>query len=51
MIEPDVAVYTDSNKIGFFAGSAPGGPKEKRRLTGIFRRDTEVGYFDGEEDA
>ena len=51
MIEPDVAVYADSNKVGFFAGSAPGGPKEKRRLTGVFRRDTEVGYFDGEEDA
>jgi uncharacterized cupin superfamily protein len=51
MIEPDIAVYSDSNKVGFFAGSAPGGPKEKRRLTGIYRRDTEVGYFDGEPDA
>lgn len=51
MIEPDIAVYSDSNKVGFFAGSAPGGLKEKRRLTGIFRRDTEVGYFDGESDA
>jgi len=51
MIEPDVAVYADSNKVGFFAGSAPGGPKEKRRLTGVFRRESEVGYFDGEEDA
>jgi len=51
MIEPDIAVYSDSNKVGFFAGSAPGGPKEKRRLTGIYHRDTEVGYFDGEPDA
>ncbi|MBI3758837.1 MAG: cupin domain-containing protein [Deltaproteobacteria bacterium] len=51
MIEPDVAVYSDSNKVGFFAGSAPGGAKEKRRLTGVFRRDSEVGYFDGEADA
>jgi uncharacterized cupin superfamily protein len=51
MIEPDIAVYVDSNKVGFFAGSAPGGPKEKRVLSGIFRRDAEVGYFDGEDDA
>ena len=51
MIEPDVAVYPDSNKVGFFAGSAPGGPKELRRLTGVYRRDSVVGYFDGEPDA
>jgi uncharacterized cupin superfamily protein len=51
MIEPDVAVYSDSNKVGFFAGSAPGGPRELRRLTGIFRRDSGVDYFDGEPDA
>lgn len=51
MIEPDIAVYMDSNKVGFFEGSAPGGPREKRRLTGVFRRDAEVGYFDGEPDA
>jgi len=51
MIEPDVGVYPDSNKVGFFEGSAPGGPKERRRLTGMFRRDTEVGYFEGEDDA
>jgi uncharacterized cupin superfamily protein len=51
MIEPDIAVYSDSNKVGFFEGSAPGGPKEKRRLTAVFRRDTEVGYFDGEPEA
>jgi len=51
MIEPDIAVYPDSNKVGFFDGSAPGGPKERRRLTGIFRQGAEVGYFDGEDDA
>ena len=32
MIEPDAMVYPDSNKIGLFAGAAPGGPKEKRTL-------------------
>lgn len=33
MIEPDAMVYPDSNKIGNFAGAAPGGPKEKRTLS------------------
>jgi uncharacterized cupin superfamily protein len=51
MIEPEVTVYSDSNKVSVFDGAAPGGPKERRRLTGIFRRDSEVGYFDGEPDA
>jgi uncharacterized cupin superfamily protein len=51
MIEPEVTVYADSNKVGFFEGSAPGGAKERRRLTGVFRRDNEVGYFDREPDA
>jgi uncharacterized cupin superfamily protein len=51
MIEPDVGVYPDSNKLSVIAGSAPGGAKEQRRLTAVFRRETEVGYFDGEPDA
>ncbi len=49
MDEPDVLVYPDSGKIGLFAGSAPGGPKEKRTLHKYLRSDAEVGYFDGEE--
>ncbi len=51
MIEPDVTVYADSNKVGFFVGAAPGGDKRQRRLTGVFRRESEVDYFDGEPDA
>ena len=51
MIEPEVAVYADSNKVGVMVGSAPGGDKELRRLSGVFRRETEVSYFDGEPDA
>jgi uncharacterized cupin superfamily protein len=51
MIEPDVAVYADSNKVSFFVGAAPGGDKRQRRLTGVFRRESEVDYFDGEPDA
>ena len=49
MVEPDVMVYPDSDKIGLFAGSAPGGPKEKRTLSKFLRSDAEVGYYKGEE--
>ncbi|CAA9431578.1 MAG: Cupin domain protein [uncultured Rubrobacteraceae bacterium] len=49
MVEPDVMVYPDSDKIGLFAGSAPGGPKEKRTLSKFLREDAEVGYYEGEE--
>jgi uncharacterized cupin superfamily protein len=49
MIEPDVLVYPDSEKIGLFAGSAPGGPKEERTLHKYLRGDAEVGYYEGEE--
>jgi hypothetical protein len=49
MIEPDAMIYPDSNKIGLFAGSAPGGPKEKRTLRKVLRSDAEVGYYEGEE--
>jgi len=49
MTEPDILVYPDSGKVGLFAGSAPGGPKERRYLHKYLREDAEVGYFDGEE--
>ena len=48
MIEPDVMVYPDSDKIGLFAGSAPGGPKEKRTLSKFLRGYAEVEYYEGE---
>jgi uncharacterized cupin superfamily protein len=48
MVEPDVMVYPDSDKIGIFAGSAPGGPKERRTLSKFLRSDAEVGYYEGE---
>ena len=48
MIEPDVAVYPDSGKVGVFAGSAPGGPKEERTLKKFLRADAEAGYYEGE---
>jgi uncharacterized cupin superfamily protein len=49
MIEPDVTVHPDSGKIGVFAGSAPGGPKEKRTLQKYFKSSSETDYWDGEE--
>jgi len=49
MVEPDVMVYPDSDKIGLFAGSAPGGPKERRTLSKFLRGDAEVDYYEGEE--
>ncbi|KRT66411.1 MAG: cupin domain-containing protein [Candidatus Dadabacteria bacterium CSP1-2] len=49
MLEPDVIVYPDSNKIGIFVGSAPGGPKEKRTVHKYLRGDAEVDYWDVEE--
>jgi hypothetical protein len=49
MVEPDVFIYPDSNQIGLFAGSAPGGPKEKWTLSKFLQSNAEVGYYEGEE--
>jgi len=49
MIEPDITAYPDSNKIGIFAGSAPGGAKEKRSFNAYFPTDAHTNYWDGEE--
>lgn len=47
MNEPDVTVYPDSNKLGVFVGSPPGG-REERSLEGYYDLDTDVDYWDGE---
>ncbi len=49
MVEPDAMVYPDSGKVGIFVGAAPGGPKEKRTLSGFFREQDRVDYYEGEE--
>ena len=49
MREPDVMVYPDSDKVGIFAGAAPGGPKDRRTFSKFLRNDAEVGYYEGEE--
>jgi len=48
MREPDVTVYPDSGKIGVFGGSPPGG-REERTVSGYYRRDDDVSYWEGEE--
>jgi hypothetical protein len=48
MQEPDIGVYPDSDKVGVFAGAAPGGLAELRTLSGFFRRSAAVDYWDGE---
>lgn len=50
MLEPDVTVYPDSNKVGVFAGSAPGGSKAARTLEAFLPLGSQVGYWDGEEE-
>jgi uncharacterized cupin superfamily protein len=49
MAQPDAMVYPDSGKVGVFVGAAPGGPKEKRTLSGFFRAEDGVNYYEGEE--
>ena len=47
-LEPDVVVYPDSQKVGVFAGSAPGGTKAERTLEAFVPLAARVGYWDGE---
>ena len=47
MVEPDIACFPDSGKLGLFAGQAPGGPADGRTLFRTGRlQDTE--YWDEE---
>ena len=46
MNDPDVTVYPDSEKLGVFVGSPPGG--EERSIHGYYRIDDDVDYWDGE---
>jgi len=47
MQDPDVTVYPDSEKIGVYAGSPPGSDDE-RVVSGYYRRDDDVDYWEGE---
>ncbi len=48
MVQPEVTEYPDSGKLGVFAGSAPGGPAAKRVVSGFYRKDSDVDYYEGE---
>ena len=45
MNEPEVAVYPDSNKIGVFAGSAPGGDPSVRSVFAFLPQAAKVDYW------
>lgn len=47
MREPDVVEYPESNKLGVFAGTAPGGARDARTI-GIWVDFNEVGYWERE---
>ena len=51
MVEPDVTVYPDSGKLGVYVGTPPGGEEAERPVSGYWRLDDEVDYWDGEEGA
>lgn len=48
MIDPDITIFPDSDKVIAFAGSGPGGDKSARSFNGIFKANTAVGYYDDE---
>lgn len=46
MNEPDITVYPDDGKVGLYAGSPPGGDREKRTLSRYLDADAETEYWD-----
>jgi uncharacterized cupin superfamily protein len=47
MNDPEVTVYPDSEKLGVFVGSPPGG-REERTIHGYYPMDADVDYWEGE---
>jgi hypothetical protein len=47
MHDPEVIVYPDSDKLGAFVGSPPGG-RGGRTLHGYYAIDDDVDYWEGE---
>ena len=48
MIEPDVAIYPDSNKVATFGGAAPGGREEEFTHFSLLDGGAAAEYWDGE---
>lgn len=49
MIEPDVILYPDSEKVGLLSGSAPGGKKTPHSKKHFFKLNSAVSYFKDEK--
>lgn len=45
MVEAEVVLYPDSDKVGVLVGSAPGGDRSRRVLTEFWRRGDAVDYW------
>lgn len=45
MIEPEVAIYPESNMVGVFVGAPPGGNPEEQTLKRFLQADSEVDYW------
>lgn len=45
MRDPDVTVYPNRNRVGVFAGAAPGG-EDERVVSGYWDRDADVDYWE-----
>lgn len=48
MNEPDVIAYPDSDKVGVFAGTAPGGDATQRTLNAFFPKTGAIDYWQDE---
>jgi uncharacterized cupin superfamily protein len=48
MVEPEVLVYPDSEKVGVMAGQPPGGDEDERLVDAYFRADDAVDFWTGE---
>lgn len=49
MIEPEVMIYPDSDKIGMMAGTAPGGKKNASSRKSFFELKDACDYYKGEK--
>jgi uncharacterized cupin superfamily protein len=51
MDDPDVVGYPDADAVGVYAGSPPGGDEDERILSGFFRHDDRLDFWEDVADA
>jgi uncharacterized cupin superfamily protein len=51
MDEPDVVGYPDADALGVYAGTPPGGDEDERVLSGFFREDDRLDFWEDVADA